>query len=169
MIEKENYMDNFETPEEFIRHEILSNRGTQNVIDKAGLICLAQEKEIETDKRMTKEEILDLLVEKMPFEKIAEHCNLGVSSYSFQLKFGISHDEVKRMARLGYIKVTGNHKVWLFGKCRYADTYSVFDYYRLTKEEIHEWLKANPKGTRKAKVITDDEGRNRIFSNSRSR
>ena len=169
MIESENYMDQFETPEQFIRHEITANRGTQNVVDKKGLLELCEEHGIKAAKTMTKENLFDLLKETMSLEDIAACCNIGGSSKSMQIKFDISHDKVKRMARLGYIKVTGNHKVWLFGKCRYADTYSVFDYYRLTKEEIHEWLKANPKGTRKAKVITDDEGRNRIFSNSRSR
>lgn len=159
MSKSENYMDNFKSPEQFIRHEILANKGTDSAIFKDDLILLAQETGIEADKKMTKEEILELLSKKMPLKKVAEYCNLGVSSYSFQLKFDISHDEVKRMARLGYIKVTGNHRFRSFGKYRYADTYSVFDYYGLTKEQVKKWLKENPKGTRKAKVVSEDEGR----------
>lgn len=36
-------------------------------------------------------------------------------------------------------------------------------------ETLEKFIRHEMKGTRKAKVITDDEGRNRIFSNSRSR
>lgn len=47
----ENYMDQFNSPEEFIRHEICANRGTQNVIDKDGLVALARSFSIEVDEK----------------------------------------------------------------------------------------------------------------------
>lgn len=149
----ENYMSNFKSPEEFIRHEICANRGTQNVIDKDELAALARSFGIEVDeKKLTKDEIYLCMRKSVSVEDIASHCqHLGVSSFNFRQKFGITHEEVKRMARFGFIKITGSQRIRLYGKYRNAALYSVFDYFRLSQEDVDEWLRMHPKGTRQSK------------------
>lgn len=149
----ENYMDQFNSPEEFIRHEICANRGTQNVIDKDGLVALARSFSIEVDeKKLTKDEIYLRMRKSVSVEDIVAHCqHIGVSSFGFQQKFRITHEEVKRMARFGFIKVTGSQRIRLYGKYRNTDLYSVFDYFRLSQEDVDEWLRMHPKGARQNK------------------
>ncbi len=139
----ENYMDCFSTPEEFIRAEVLANRGTQNIISKQELYEMVAfhprtPKESSFEK-MSKEELLDKLVE-WDGVKVYEQFECGVSSRSFQLKFGIEHKDVLKMAKAGFISVTGEYRFRKFGKYLYAKTYSPYDYFRLTPEEVHTWL-----------------------------
>lgn len=149
----EKYMEQFNSPEEFIRHEICAHRGTENVIHKDALIAVAHSLGVEVDsKKMTKDEIYLQMRKSVSVEDIATHCqHLGVSSLSFQQKFGITHEEVKRMARFGFIKITGSRRIRLYGKYRNADLYSVFDYFRLSQEDVDEWLRMHPKGARQNK------------------
>lgn len=149
-MENQNYMDQFKSPKEFIQHEICSNRGSQNVIKKSDLTVLVRSFGIEVDERkMTKADMYLLLKDAISIEKIANHClHLGVSSYSFQQKFDVTNAEVKRMARLGFIQVTGSKRIRMYGKYRNADLYSIFDYFRLTKNEVGAWLVSHPKGSR---------------------
>ena len=146
----DNYMNQFKSPEEFIQREICANRGTQNVIDKDELAALARSFGVEVDTmKLTKEEIYLHMRNSVSAEDIVDHCQcLGVSSLSFQQKFGITHEDVKRMARFGFIKITGTKRVWLYGKYRNVDLYSVFDYFRLLQDDVDEWLLTHPKGAR---------------------
>ncbi|MCM1230031.1 MAG: hypothetical protein NC489_07860 [Ruminococcus flavefaciens] len=155
-----NYMDYFSSPEEFIRVHTTS-RSKYSVIDKDDLIWIAEQSYgITADKKMTSSQILDMILEKTSLEEFSEHLDYGVRSNSFQQKFDISHDEVKRMARLGFIQVTGSMRVRLYGKWRNVNLYSVFDYFRLTKEAVHKWLEENPKGTKKKNITVDSEDKN---------
>lgn len=154
MTAMKNYMDKFESPEDFIRFQITANMGKNYVVDKIYLAELARSKGVKVVSKMTKLDIYNALKEKISSEEIMLCCGIGVSSYSFQLKFDITNDEVKRMERLGYIQITGSERFRAYGKYRNADTYSVFDYFSLTKEEVHDWLIANPKGTRRNKNLS---------------
>ncbi len=137
----DNYMDRFDTPEAFIRAEVLANRGTQNVIDKSKLRQIADQQDPHGDHSQTsKAELFDLLVELMGQE--AYHlAPVGVCSRSFQQKFDITHQDVLRMAKLGFIATTRMVRFWLYGKYRYANTYSPYDYFRLNAEDVHKWLR----------------------------
>lgn len=137
----ENYMDRFETPEEFIRAEILANRGSNNIVDKAGLLEVAEWKARENEdlSKLSKAELFDWIVEQ--YGKTAYWMfPVGVSSISFQLKFGITHKEVLKLAKAGILTVTGERKFRKYGKYLYAKTYSAFDYFRLTQEEVRKAL-----------------------------
>ncbi len=141
----ENYMDKFSTPEEFIRAEVLANRGTQNIISKDELCEMvtyhpnAPQQDYE---KMSKAELLDQLV-KLDGAKAYEQFCCGVSSRCFQLKFGIDHKDVLKMAKAGFIAVTGEYRFRKYGKYLYAKTYSPYDYFRLTAEEVHNWLETH--------------------------
>lgn len=143
----ENYMDQFWTPEEYIIARVSSR--TQRDIQKSDLIKIAKEHGCEADEKLTKKQLTIMVANKISYQKLAELVGVGVTSTSFQIKFDISHDEVKRMARLGFIRITGKYKFRAYGDYRYADTYSVYDYFSLTYEDVHRWLALNPKGTRK--------------------
>lgn len=147
----ENYMDKYNSPEEFIRAEVLSNRGTDSVVLKEDLLKIAQRVTDEDLTRRSKAELFDLLAEKVGSE-IYTMFPVGISSISIQLKFDIDHTAVKRLAKAGVIRVTGKHRFRAYGKSRYADIYSPYDYFRLTPEEIHAWLEEHPNHKRKEQI-----------------
>ncbi len=141
----ENYMDKFSTPEQFIRAEVLANRGTQNIISKQELyemVAYHPGAPKGDYTKMSKEELLDKLVEWDGVEAYKQF-QCGVSSRYFQIKFGIEHKDVLRLAKAGFIKVTGEYRFRKFGKYLYAKTYSPYDYFRLTAEEVHNWLETH--------------------------
>lgn len=145
----ENFMDKYRTPEEFIREEILKNRGTECVVFKADLIA---ELEVLTDKDLTnlsKGQLFDMLVEKKGKDAYTMF-PVGVASISFQIKFDIDHTAVKRLMQGGVIKVTGKRRFRKYGRNCYADLYSPYDYFQLSRDEIHSWLEAHPPKKRKA-------------------
>lgn len=147
----DNYMDKFKTPDDFICFQITSHNG---VISKCGLIEFARNNGIKVNSKMKMIDIYNAIRNVITLDELLDGLelhNLGVSSFFFQLKFDVTHDEVKRMARLGFIQVTGIDCFRMYGKNFKCDLYSVFDYFRLTKDEVHQFLTSNPKGTRKKK------------------
>lgn len=140
----ENYMDRFATPEQFIRAEVIANRGTQSIATKVGLLEEVILPPNEDAAAKTKAEIFDLMVEQIG-DRAYTLFPVGVSSLSYQLKFGITHKDVLKMAKHGFIAVTGEQRFRMYGKYCYAKTYSPYDYFRLTPEEVHAWLAAHSK------------------------
>lgn len=131
---------NYKTPEELIIGKISENRGTQNFINKSSLIELALENGIDdvsdkTDKRI----IATKVAEKIGYYELAVKANVGVSSYELQKKFGITNNEIKKMAKGGFITVVGKEQFRLYGKTRYANLYSPYDYFK-SEEEVINWL-----------------------------
>lgn len=155
-------MDYFQSPEDYILCMLTSRSQSSNAVPKEVLVSYACSQGIEVTRSMTKKDIFIELKEKISLEDIALDLSIGVSSGSFQMKFGLSHNEVKRMARLGFIQITGKEQFRAYGKYCYADIYSVFDYFRLTKKDVHKWLEENPKGTRKSKNCHHDNDTKRI-------
>lgn len=146
------------TPEQYVRYLVNVNKGTDSPVLKNKLIEYAHTLGVSVDPKMTKNEIFEAIIEKSKSEsetskKIAEKFKLGISSLAYQRKFGITNDEVKRMARLGYISKTGEERFRAFNKDCYAPLYNIWEYFELTVDEVKMWLTENPKGTRKPKQI----------------
>lgn len=137
----ENYMDRFASPEEFIRSEILANRGSNNVIDKAELLTVLGWKAGDDERldNLTKGQLFDRIEEQYGY-KAYTMFPVGVSSISFQLKFGITHRDVLKLAKAGILTVTGERKFRKYGKYLYAKLYSPYDYFRLTTTDIQKHL-----------------------------
>lgn len=137
----ENYMDRFATPEEFIRSEILANRGSNNVIDKAELLAFVELKADDNERldNLTKAQLFDRIVEQYG-DKAYTMFPVGVSSICFQLKFGITNKEVLKLAKAGILTVTGERKFRKCGKYLYAKLYSPYDYFRLTTTDLEKAL-----------------------------
>ena len=140
---------NCTTPEEMIITLIDQNRGTHNFIDKSRLIELAFENGIEdVSDRMYKKDIAIALAEKIGYAELAKLASVGVSSLELQKKFGITNNEVKKMAKGGFITVVGTESFRMYGKTCHADLYSPYDYFR-SEEEVISWLVEHPKGVKK--------------------
>ncbi len=136
-----NFMDKYKSPEEYIRSAVLANLGTDSIVTKADLTTLIVERD-QTERdysKMTKAELYDLLAELMG-DSIYTHFPVGVSSYSFQQKFNITHKDVQKMEKKGFIRATGEVRFRAYGQNRYAKTYDPYAYYRLTATEVHAWL-----------------------------
>lgn len=141
----------YNTPEEMIITLIDQNRGTHNFIDKSRLIELAFENGVEdVSDKMYKKDIAIALAEKIGYAELAELASVGVSSYEMQKKFGITNNEVKKMAKGGFIKIVGTESFRMYGKTCHADLYSPYDYFR-SEEEVISWLVEQSKKVNKNK------------------
>ncbi len=148
-----NYMDKFDSAEAFIRSELLANRGTHNIVSRAELLDAvyhaAPPGNVDLS-NATKAEIFDRLVELVGARAYTMY-PVGVSSHCFQLKFGITHREVLKMANTGFLKATGTSEFRMYGRYCSAATYDPYQYYSLTMEEVHEWLDTHKRIQRKKK------------------
>lgn len=139
-----NYMDKFDSAEAFIRSELLANRGTHNIVSRAELLDAVYYAAPGNDdlSNATKAELFDRLVELVGTRAYTMY-PVGVSSHYFQLKFGITHREVLKMAKAGFLKATGTSEFRMYGRACSAATYDPYQYYSLTMEDVHEWLDAH--------------------------
>ena len=136
------------TPEEMIITLISQNRGTKNFIQKSELIEIAIDNGLEVNDKMDKKDIAVALAEKIGYPELAKLASAGVSSLELQKKFGITNNEVKKMAKGGFITVVGTESFRMYGKTCHADLYSPYDYFR-SEEEVISWLVEHSKGVRK--------------------
>ena len=131
---------NCTTPEEMIIMLIGQNRGTKNFIDKSRLIELALENGIEdVSDKSYKKDIAIALAEKIGYAELAKLASVGVSSLELQKKFGVTNNEVKKMADGGFITVVGTESFRMYGKTCQANLYSSYDYFK-SEEEVINWL-----------------------------
>lgn len=136
----ENYMSRFSSAEEFIRAEVIANRGTKSVVTKTALANDAIYYGLSDDPdKFSKEHLFDLLVSGLG-DKAYRLYPVGVSSIYWQRKFDITHKDVLKMAKAGFISATGETEFRLYGRTCFAKTYSPWDYFRLTPEVVHAWL-----------------------------
>ena len=145
---EENYMDSFETPEEYIRHQILKN-GHNSIITKKDMLKIIRENNIDFQitkplAYIKKQVLLDVLLTKLSYKDLSKY--VEVSRKSFCLKFGITEEEFKILEQVELIhKVIEHKRVSLAdgGRSKWSQWsgYDVYDYYELTKETIDNALK----------------------------
>lgn len=137
----ENYMSRFSSPEKFIRAEVSANRGTKSIVPKADLIwdVIRYTSPVKPLDKLSKEQLFDLLVSGLG-DKAYRLYPVGVSSIYWQRKFDITHKDILKMAKAGFISATGETEFRLYGRTCFAKTYSPWDYFRLTPEVVHAWL-----------------------------
>lgn len=145
---EENYMDQFNTPEEFIRHQILRGSHFSSLTKKMMLKMIRDNNiEFELDKSLTyikKEVLLETLLTKVSYKELSEY--VEVSRKSFCLKFGISTEEFKILETEGLVHKISEHKA-IRGvgdsgaKWSQWSGYDVYDYFELTKEEVDNAIK----------------------------
>ena len=128
----------YNTPEELII-AAASTCGKPAIL-KDDLIEFTKDHGIEVDSKAYKKDIALSVADKLGYDKLQELVHTGVSSQDFQAKFEITHDDVKRMERKGFLKVTGYYEARMYGKYRNVPLYDAFQFFSLTKTEIDEWL-----------------------------
>ena len=135
-MERVRLMIRSESPEECVLELIAQNRGTQNYISKAHLILLLKDYKCEFNENLTKYELAKILGDKVGYRKLEVLTNVGLPSVEFQRKFNINNNQVKKLVKAGLLHVTGRDIFRLYGKYRYADIYSVYDYFELKEEDV---------------------------------
>lgn len=140
----------YKTPEEMIITLISQNRGTKNFIQKSELIEIAIGNGLEVNDKMDKRDIAKSVAEKIGYAELAKLASVGVSSFDMQKKFGITNNEVKKMANAGFITVVGTESFRMYGKACQADLYSPYDYFK-SEEEVISWLVEQSKKVNKNK------------------
>lgn len=144
--------ENFKSAEEYLDWLFTRNLGTESLVMKNELKKIAESYDIEFKNNATKEELYRLVLPKITYRGMIEKFQAGVSSYEYQHKFNITGAEVKRMKRLGFITVSGRQTFHAYGKNLKANVYDVYEFYSLTPEIVQEFLRLNPKETRKNNV-----------------
>ena len=128
---KINYFDREVTVEEYVK----------------SLYEMCQERGIPCKKSLPKEEFWNFLMEDgVTCEEMAKH--VGVSSQVYQKAFGISHQDVKRLERHGVLKVVSHYQYRAFGDYHLAPLYDVYQFGRMTDEDMQKLLEEYPKGKR---------------------
>lgn len=146
------YFDRDMTVEEYVRMEICKNGGTQSVVFKDQLQKACEAMELEFDKKLGKDGLFDLLVENgCSHEELAERYGVGVSSQIYQQTFGITHTDVKRLEKHGALKKVGEYRFRAFGDYKYAALYDIYQFGRMTDENMKKLLQEYPKGKRVTK------------------
>ncbi|MBP3761259.1 MAG: hypothetical protein J6I55_07300 [Ruminococcus sp.] len=144
---KENYMNKYKTPEEFIYNAITVNRGNKSdcLLTKKRMIDLLREHKIFIQKNIKinyikKSQLLEILLKKASYKELSKY--VGVRSYCFEDKFNITENEIEYLRKKGIIHTTiiqeGRNIYKTYSKTFYL--YDVYDYFNLTKEEINNFL-----------------------------
>ena len=133
-------------PNLIIKQLICQNRGCNSFATKQELIEAGSKRGLIISDSLSKEQIYDLIITVYTANELEVLFNVGLSSYDVQQKFDVTNYEVKKLAKNGVISVTGNENFSSFGKRHTAPLYSVFDFCRLTSEEVHNWLNNHRRG-----------------------
>lgn len=135
-----NYLDQFLSPEEFYRAEILTNRSGGNVVSKRLMVETASWKAEDPRQlnNMTKAQLFELLLEQYG-EKVYTMFPVGVYAVSFQKKYGITRDQVMKLAKAGIITVVGERKLRSGDYCK---VFSAWDYFQLDPAVVGRFFSA---------------------------
>lgn len=140
-----NYFGKELTVEQFIKKEICKNAGTQSIAFKEQLQEICKNMGLVTEK-MKKDELFDLMIAGgCTYEQLAADFHVGVSSQNYQHSFGITHQEVKRLEKHGALTVVGTYKFRAYGKYIDAPLYDVYQFAKMTDEQMQGLLAKYPK------------------------
>lgn len=147
-----HYFDSEMTIEDYVKKEICKNDGGQSVAFKDDLIRLCESHKIPYKKKMSKDVLFDLLIEnEISHKSLAASFSVGVSSQTYQKAFGISHNDVKRLEKHGELEVVGTYRYRAFGKYLYAPVYDIYQYGKMTDDDMRILLEKYP-GRKKKEV-----------------
>lgn len=127
--------------EEYIKKELLSNRGTQCLAFKEDLCYLCEKSGIPLTGKETKEVMYDKLISNgYTHQMLAEEFGVGVSSQVYQQEFNITHKDVKWLEKNGKIRKIGEYRFRAYGKYLYAPLYDVYQFASMTENEMQDML-----------------------------
>lgn len=99
-MEEENYMDKFESPEEFIKYQIIHHKDC--LLTKKDIRKLLTEKKIYFNipvEYIKKEKLFNILITQYSYKDLSKY--VGVRSSAFMKKFNITNEELLSLAKSG--------------------------------------------------------------------
>lgn len=130
---------NCTAPEEYIKECILND--SDRNISKYDLQKIASEKEIHIRTAASKQEIVDVLAEKISYRTLAGYLSIGVPSIVMQRRFHITNEITRFLAEKGLFHIVGKQEFFNSSgqKCM-ANLYDIYDYYELDISDIISML-----------------------------
>jgi len=134
-----NWMDRFNTADEYITYQILEHDTPS--INKSKLFHKAKSMGLPVRNYATKKETLEALLENnITLQEIIDGELIGIRPQYIQEKFGISRNDVYRLAQSGFLKIHAYKSERFYGKTLRVPLYDVYQFFELTPEEVHAEL-----------------------------
>ena len=97
---KIKYFEEEISVDEYVRIQILKNTGANSCVYKHQLEEECEKKNIKTKSSLTKEQLLELLINNgATYKELAKKYKIGVTSKAYQDTFGINHNQVKKLEK----------------------------------------------------------------------
>lgn len=123
--------------DEYIKICVVMNNGTQSRVMKSDLVTLCNKQNVTYDKKDTKEELYDRLLQSGYTPQEAEkEFGLGVVSKAYQEAFNLTHSDVKRLEKRGFLKVVGKYRARAYGKTIYTPLYSAWQFVTINDIDV---------------------------------
>ena len=136
-------MENFETPKDYIIDCCCGKTSFSSPILKPFLLVMAKNLGIDIPEDVTKRQLVEMLGDRLGWERVSAMCRVGVPADYIQEKFSISKADVRKLAKFGVLHITGYDAPHNTRQSKGNALYSVFDYFNLTQNYVAAWLQSN--------------------------
>lgn len=139
------------TLEQYIRYEVARNDGMRTRLSSSVMKAFLADLNIKHRKNITKSEILDLIYTHNgnDWERVAELLQIGVGVNQYLNAFSfVTKADIKRLEKLGILKVVGYQEFRAYGKECHAVLYDILQYIGMTDAAMQNLLLEYPKGKR---------------------
>lgn len=115
---------------------------------------MLDEKGIKWTDEMSRDEAVNILLDNYSLGEIARRASIGISCWRYQREFNVEQTDIKRLERLGILKVVGYLQQYgtnyhlMFN----IPIYDIEQFNEMTKDEIDRLIKLFPPNTRKSSV-----------------
>ena len=134
---KIKYFEEEISVDEYVRIQILKNTGANSCVYKHQLEEECEKKNIKTKSSLTKEQLLELLINNgATYKKLAKKYKIGVTSKAYQDTFGINHNQVKKLEKKKVIDVVGQYEFRAYGRNLTAPLYDIYQFASIPEEVI---------------------------------
>lgn len=161
-LRKITYFGQEYTPHEYIKLNVVTNRGSHNNIDRAVMVEYCKGDNIPITGKESKAELFDIMCENgYTDERWEEIAKVGVISTDYQKEFGISHTDVKRLEKFQAIKTIAFISSRAYGKHMHTPLYSLSQFLSFNQNDIDALLLEYPKGKRINSTTVREEVKNK--------
>ena len=134
---KIKYFEEEISVDEYVRIQILKNTGANICVYKHKLEEECEKKNIKTKSSLTKEQLLELLINNgATYKELAKKYKIGVTSKAYQDTFGINHNQVKKLEKKKVIDVVGQYEFRAYGRNLTAPLYDIYQFASIPEEVI---------------------------------
>jgi hypothetical protein len=134
---KIKYFEEEISVDEYVRIQILKNTGANSCVYKHQLEEECEKKNIKTKSSLTKEQLLELLINNgATYKELAKKYKIGVTSKAYQDTFGINHNQVKKLEKKKVIDVVGQYEFRAYGRNLTAPLYDIYQFASIPEEVI---------------------------------